>query len=111
MSDDDDEIGYGKPPRHTRFQKGVCPNPKGRGRRGEHPASPIEATLSAKITFRENGELKKATRAELSVRRLVASALNGNVDDALQLLRLHKHGKRDDMGPLTIRVTGGLPAG
>ena len=110
MSDDNDDVGYGRPPRHSRFQKGVCPNPKGRGRRSEHPSvRRIEATLSAKITYRENGEVKKATRADLSVRRLVTSALNGNVDDAMQLLRLHKHGKRNDVGPLTIRVTGGLP--
>ena len=24
---------YGRPPIHTRFKKGVCPNPKGRGKR------------------------------------------------------------------------------
>ncbi len=26
----DYEIGYGKPPKHTRFKKGQCGNPKGR---------------------------------------------------------------------------------
>ena len=27
------KIGYGKPPKHSQFQKGVCPNPHGRGKR------------------------------------------------------------------------------
>ncbi len=28
----DDEVGYGKPPRHTRFKKGQSGNPSGRPR-------------------------------------------------------------------------------
>jgi hypothetical protein len=29
----DYEAGYGKPPKHSRFKKGVCANPRGRGKR------------------------------------------------------------------------------
>jgi hypothetical protein len=29
----DYEIGYGKPPKHSQFKKGVCANPRGRPRR------------------------------------------------------------------------------
>jgi hypothetical protein len=32
MSDYD--VGYGRPPKHSQFKKGVCPNPRGRGKRG-----------------------------------------------------------------------------
>ncbi len=32
---DDGKVGYGKPPKHTRFQAGQSGNPKGRPKKGE----------------------------------------------------------------------------
>jgi hypothetical protein len=40
--------------------------------------------VNAKTEFRERGKLKKASRIELSVRRLAASALKGDVGRVLQ---------------------------
>ena len=76
MSDYD--VGYGKPPKHSQFKKGVCPNPAGRGKRCDLAVGEIlNKVLNAKTEFRERGKLKKASRIELSVRRLAASAPQG----------------------------------
>jgi len=72
----DYDVGYGKPPKHSQFKKGVCHNPHGRGKRRDLKVAEIlNKVLNAKTEFRERGKLKKASRIELSVRRLAASAL------------------------------------
>jgi hypothetical protein len=69
MSDYD--VGYGRPPRHSQFKMGVCPNPRGRGKRGDLQIGEImKRVLNATTEFRDHGKVKKASRLELSVRRL-----------------------------------------
>jgi hypothetical protein len=69
MSDYD--VGYGRPPKHSQFKKGVCPNPRGRGKRGDLQIGEImKRVLNATTEFRDRGKVKKASRLELSVRRL-----------------------------------------
>ena len=52
----DYEVGYGRPPIHTRFKKGVCPNPKGRGKRDPTQiAKTIHNVLSEEMEYREGG--------------------------------------------------------
>ena len=81
MSDYD--VGYGKPPKHSRFKKGVCPNPAGRGKRRELDGSEVmKRVLNASAEFRDRGKLKKATRIELTIRKLVATAVKGDVASA-----------------------------
>ena len=98
MSDYD--VGYGKPPKHSQFKKGVCPNPAGRGKRRDLEVGEVlNKVLNAKTEFRERGKLKKASRIELSVRRLAAS-----------LLKMRAHAEKyGDTGPTIIRIVGGLP--
>ena len=106
----DYEVGYCKPPKHTRFQKGICPNPKGRGKREANPLeAAVDAILNTNVSYRDGGKLKRATRAELSIKRLIAAALQGDVKAAAQLLSLHKHAERTDTAPILIRILGGLP--
>lgn len=57
MSDDDDLVGYGRPPRQHRFKKGVSGNRKGRPKGARNLAtiarevlpSPVEATVNGKV--------------------------------------------------------------
>jgi hypothetical protein len=107
----DYDIGYGKPPKHSQFKKGVCPNPRGRGKRREPMFGEIMAhVLNTKVEFRDRGKTKKASRIELLIRKLIAGAIKGDVSSAAQLLKLHAHAaKYADAGPWIITVTGGLP--
>jgi Family of unknown function (DUF5681) len=106
----DYEIGYGKPPKRTRFKKGVCPNPRGRGKSKELPVAKImDSVLNATVEFHDQGTLKKASRLELLIKQLFIEALKGDVGSAGQLLTLRAHAiKHGDSGPTIIRVTGGL---
>jgi hypothetical protein len=107
----DYDVGYGRPPKHSQFKKGVCPNPRGRGKRCDLEVGEIlDKVLNAKTEFRERGKLKKASRIELSIRRLAASAVKGDVDSAASLLKMRAHAEKyRDTGPRIIRVFGGPP--
>ena len=110
MSDYD--VGYGKPPKHSQFKKGICPNPAGRGKRRDLEVGEIlDNFLNTNAEFRENGKVKKASRIELSIRRLAASAIKGDVGSAALLLKMRGHAeKHHETGPIVIRITGGPPA-
>jgi hypothetical protein len=105
----DYEIGYGKPPKHSQFKKGVCPNPRGRGKREELKFDAIvSGVMNAKVDYYERGNRKIASRIELLIKKLVAEALSGNVASADQLLNIRQHAKHHgDTGPLVVTVVGG----
>ena len=109
MSDYD--VGYGKPPKHSQFKKGVCPNPAGRGKRRDRKVGEIMTKVwNTKTEFRDRGKVKKASRIELAIRRLVASAIKGDVASAAWLLKMRAHAEKyGDTGPTIFRIVGGLP--
>jgi hypothetical protein len=102
----DYEIGYGKPPKHSRFKKGVCPNPCGRGKKRDHQLGDIVLkVLGAKMEFRERGLIKLGSRMELAIRRHFAAALNGDVASAALLLKIRRHAEKyGDPGPLIVNI-------
>ncbi|MFZ1962722.1 MAG: DUF5681 domain-containing protein [Roseiarcus sp.] len=102
----DYEVGYGKPPKHTRFKKGVCPNPRGRGKKRDHQLGDIVLkVLGAKTEFRERGLIKQGSRMELAIRRHFAAALNGDVASSALLLKIRRHAEKySDPGPLIVNI-------
>ncbi len=64
MSDprDHGEVGYGRPPRSTRFTKGTSGNPKGRPRGSKR--LPHDTVLGQMVTIREEGTTRRVTAAE-----------------------------------------------
>ena len=108
---DDYEIGYGKPPKHTKFKPGVSPNPKGRKKRSPSAlARIIGAVLNAPVAYRERGRVKYATRQELTIKMLVDHAIKGNLAAAEHLLKLRAHGQRfGDAGVQKLLISDWLP--
>jgi hypothetical protein len=72
------ETGYGKPPRHTRFQKGRSGNPKGRPRGSKNSATLLMEALHEPVIIRENGRRKKITKLQAIVKQIVNKAASGN---------------------------------
>jgi hypothetical protein len=107
----DEKVGYGRPPRQSRFRPGVSGNPKGRPKRKPAPIVDIvREVLEAPATYNERGRAKMTTRYELRLRMLVDRAAQGNVGAADQLLRARNDARRHgDVGVETIRINDMLP--
>ena len=89
MSDDlkDFEVGYGKPPKRTRFKKGQSGNPKGRPKGAKGFSASLHREMESKVTVREGGREVKLSKAEAAAKRLVAKALGGEMA-ALKMLAM-----------------------
>ena len=107
----DYDIGYGKPPRHSQFKKGVCANPRGRPRRRNAEIEDVvRSFLSAKVQYRDKWRTRKTSRLELAIKRHVAAALDGDVGSAAMLLKMRAHAMTfGDTGPLLVRIVNVLP--
>jgi hypothetical protein len=67
----DYEVGYGKPPRHTRFAKGQSGNPRGRPRGAKNFNTLLEEALDEPVTVTENGGRRKVSKRQAIVTQLV----------------------------------------
>jgi len=72
-------VGFGKPPEHTRFRKGVSGNPRGRPKGRLNAATVLARTLSESITIKERGVHKKVTKLRALMMQVVNKALAGDV--------------------------------
>ena len=72
-----EEIGYGRPPKATRFQKGKSGNPRGRPR-NRHRDIPYDGLLGQIVTVREDGRERRVTAAEAFILQLTKKGLEGD---------------------------------
>ena len=83
-------VGYKNPPIHTRFKKGECPNPKGRGKkRPKQPSLILRALRDTRVQIRIDGKLRRVSKTEYQVRMLARSAMKGDLQSAKMLLDLY----------------------
>jgi hypothetical protein len=78
-------VGYGNPPEHTRFKKGLSGNPQGRPKGTLNLATVLERTLRERVVINENGRRKTITKLEAAIKQLTNKAASGELK-ALQLL-------------------------
>lgn len=77
MSDDNDEVGYGRPPKHTRFTKGKSGNSKGRPKGSKNLMTFVKREGSRSIVVTENGEKQRISKNEAVVKKLYMDAMQG----------------------------------
>jgi Family of unknown function (DUF5681) len=71
------DVGYGKPPKATRFTKGESGNPGGRPR-GRQREAPYETVLGQMVTIREGGIERRVSAAEAFLLQLTKRGLEGD---------------------------------
>jgi hypothetical protein len=71
----DYEIGYGKPPKDSRFKPGQSGNPKGRPKQADATASDIAGLLNEPIEVKVAGKTKTMSPFEASFRQLAKRAI------------------------------------
>lgn len=77
--DDDEPVGYGRPPRHSRFRPGHSGNPSGRPKGARSLKSDLADELSQLVQVSENGTRIEVTKQRLAVKALTAKAIKGHV--------------------------------
>lgn len=83
------DVGFRKPPVHTRFKKGQSGNPNGRPKGAQQPRSlnaSIAAELDEPTTIIENGKRSVVTNREAILQRLVQRAAIDGDARALKIL-------------------------
>jgi hypothetical protein len=83
--DGDYEVGYGKPPRHTRFVKGQSGNPRGRPPGAKNFPNLVNETLNEQVVVTENGRRRKISKRQAIIVQLVNRAATANFP-AMKLL-------------------------
>lgn len=72
------EVGYGKPPKNSRFKKGQSGNPKGRRKRVKNFKTELQQVLSSRVTVTADGKPKSVSTVEAALMRLREKALKGD---------------------------------
>ncbi len=67
----DYEVGYGKPPRQTRFEKGQSGNPRGRPGGSKNLSTLLREALNELVVVAENGGRRKITKRQAIITQLV----------------------------------------
>jgi hypothetical protein len=95
MPNGDHDVGYGKPPRDTQFQKGQSGNPSGRPKRPENFAQFVRHALNKKIVTEENGQRRTITKRQAMADQLVSRAMAGDLRSIQEMLKLLERATRE----------------
>ena len=81
----DYEVGYGRPPRQTRFEPGRSGNPHGRPNRSKNLATLLSEALREPVIVTENGRRRKVSKRQAVIKQLVNRSARGDLK-AMQML-------------------------
>jgi len=90
----DYEVGYGKPPRHSRFAKGQSGNPQGRPGGAKNFSTLLTEALNELVAIAENGARQRISRCQVIIRQLVKRAEKGDLRAAKLVLDFQQQNER-----------------
>ena len=72
-------VGYGKPPKDTRFKKGSSGNPKGRPRKALDFDDELLRQSRATVVINENGKRHRISKHKLVIKQFINNAIRGDI--------------------------------
>jgi hypothetical protein len=87
MPKNDDEVGYKKPPKRHRFQKGRSGNPRGRAHGSQNFADLLLSALNRRVALIIDGKRTTMTMQDALLHQLVNRAAAGSLRHIQLLLR------------------------
>ena len=92
MSEDENEkpyeVGYGKPPKHTQWSKGVSGNPGGGKKLVRTLSDAVDDALNERVVVTQNGERYATTMLVAIVKKAVRTAVGGDYKTTKLMLNL-----------------------
>jgi hypothetical protein len=101
----EDEIGYGKPPKATRFQKGKSGNPRGRPRQNPGIAELFRKVSKQVVQANGPNGSRRMTKLEASITQLMNKATAGDLKAMKLLLQMASRFPeliKDPVGPMKL---------
>jgi len=83
---DEYDIGYGKPPKETRFNRGKSGNKRGRPKVSKNTYTLLNEILGQKITVEANGRQFRISKKMAMLTQLVNKGVNGDIKAISTLL-------------------------
>ena len=105
------EVGYGKPPKETRFRPGRSGNPRGRPKKPKSIREKFERELARKVAIREDGRIRKIPKIDLWVRRVIADAIKGSHQASRILIEMRSASDDEIARGIAEQSIGELNAG
>lgn len=78
----DGEVGYGKPPKKTRWKKGDSGNPKGRPKGAKNLETVVQEEAYSKIVIKEGGKTRTVSKVEALMKAMMAKGIRGSTQAA-----------------------------
>jgi hypothetical protein len=75
----DYEVGYGKPPVHTRYRKGQSGNPRGRPAGAKNLSTLLTEALNEPVVVVEDGGRRKISKRQAMITQLVNQSVKGDL--------------------------------
>jgi hypothetical protein len=85
---DNNRVGYGRPPRHTRFKKGRSGNPKGRPQGGANAKTIVSRAINERVKIREGETERAMTKLEGMLQAHLIKAIKGDARSASLVINL-----------------------
>jgi hypothetical protein len=101
---DDNVVGYGRPPRHTRFQPGRSGNPNGRPKDSKNFSTLFSEELAQPVTLAENGKRCRMPKRQALAKQVINKALTNDPKAAAVVLDQIRRSEGSADGPATIDV-------
>ena len=82
------EVGYGKPPKHSRFKPGNRGRPKGSKKRAFSLSEIITEAMTRRRKVRRGDKIVSMPAAEIFIERLIAMATTGSPSEMTKVLSM-----------------------